>query len=111
MAQHWRKPDTGQQFLDAVYAHPGPLDATMDFIFTTVDDWFWAGKFADVDEALRLADLDRLGVDLMLSLLTITLGARSKLKERTQFFERSYDWAAGKGAGNLELLFYGLEPR
>lgn len=63
-------------------------DQRLDEIHDQMDDLLYAGKFDDVDEIFRTADVNRLDVDEMLGLLVSTIGARSKLTARKEFVSR-----------------------
>ena len=62
------------------------IDKRLDEIYNKVDDLLLAGKFEEVDKLLSYIDVRNTNIDILLGWLTITLAARSKLKNRANFF-------------------------
>ena len=76
---------------------------SVDEIFEWVDDKFSAGAFMEVDEALLALKLEKMDIDTMITWLTATLCAKSKLSNRTSLFNHL------KSVSDDELLWKGLE--
>jgi hypothetical protein len=79
-------------FLDRVYEYTEKeeIDVLIDYIFYVIDEWLCEGKFELVDEVLVFVETSRLEVNGMLSFLTITHAAQSKLKNRIWFYNKVY---------------------
>ena len=72
-------------------APPEPVNDSQeitDALHTYFDALLRDGRFLEVDALLAHWPVGRATVDTMLSLLTVTLPAHSKLPRRTQFFSR-----------------------
>jgi len=77
---------TTEDFLDQVYLNTDQRDLCMDLIFDHINDLLLQGDFETCDEILEQLEIDKLSPCLMISFLTITVAARSKLKERNNLF-------------------------
>jgi hypothetical protein len=64
----------------------GDVDGAISHIFEQFDALLRAGRFELVNEALAAIQVDRFSIDLLMSLLTITLAAKKKLPRRSSFF-------------------------
>jgi hypothetical protein len=86
----------------------GERDAALDLVYMQVDALLKDGRFDLVDSILKNTEIERLGTDLLLALLTTTLPARDKLVERGTFFERTERLLKRRGKWRPTLLA-GLE--
>lgn len=85
-------------------------DQAIDLIYDYIDDRLLDGNFAHVDFVLEDIDMGRLPTVLHLSFLTVTLAAKSKLNNRTRFFDKAFNRVACKeGLEKADRLFKGLE--
>jgi len=64
----------------------GKIDAAIDLIYNHVDELLIAGDFETVNDFLPRVSL-KLPVDLLISILTITLAAHELLPNRKIFFD------------------------
>ena len=62
------------------------LDAALDVLFNNVDSWLIAGDVDRAREFLKTLDVDRLGLTLVIGVLTITLPIKN-VSERQRFVE------------------------
>lgn len=65
------------------------IDEAIDVVMAAFDDIFWAEGFEVADRWLRHLECPALGVDLVVCVLSITLCAKDKLKERAAFVDRA----------------------
>jgi hypothetical protein len=72
---------------------------SVDWIYDWVDLKFRSSEFADVDKRLASIDLQKTNMTILLTWLTATFSARSKLPSREAIFnyvdENSHDAARG----------------
>lgn len=66
----------------------GQTDAALDIIFDQMDEMLLAGEFDQVDRILAEVIPGSFSVELLLGLLTVTLPAKNRLRNRAPFFER-----------------------
>jgi hypothetical protein len=66
----------------------GNTEAALDLLFKTIDSWLCAGKFDECNTFLRLVDIERLNVTLMVGVLATTLSAKNKLPDRVALVEK-----------------------
>ena len=62
------------------------LEKITDYIFDKIDEAFCNGQFNLVDAILPQIDFEKLNPTLLISLLCITLAAKSKLNNRNDFY-------------------------
>lgn len=86
----------------------GEEDAALDLLFNTFDDLYETGGFAECDAHLRALDLDRLGVCLVVGVLSITLTPREKLAGRDDFLQRSEEYLQRVAPDRVDRLLKGL---
>jgi hypothetical protein len=67
----------------------GQIRPAVGLVFDMLDDLLFAGNLGRCDEILRLADVKRMQVPVVLAFLTITAPARSELSERAEFYRRA----------------------
>ena len=86
----------------------GQIDEALDLVYDSVDDMMRKLRFTELAKILATVQTADLSTDLLLSLLTTTLPARSQLPSRKQFFHRVE--ASLKERGEYENgLLAGLE--
>jgi hypothetical protein len=84
-------------------------DACIDEIWDTCCELMVASEFVGVDSMLRIMhQLDRAPVDAMITWLTVTLPAKSKLPSRPDFFKRVKEELKRRGEWTEDILT-GLE--
>ena len=71
--------------------------AAMDLVFDRVDNLLLRGDFSSVDNLLRVIDVSRYSEDLLLTILTATLAAKDKLRERTAYFQQVHETLTHRG--------------
>lgn len=97
-------------FLEKLYQFDkNKIDSTIDFIFDYFDDAFLNNNFQECDDILEKLDLNKIPIVLMISFLTITLAAKSKLKNRINFYKKVEEKIKEKEPEKLKDLLYGLE--
>lgn len=85
-----------------------PSDA-IDILYTHMDDYLLAGNFAACNEILSLIDINKLDSYLIVSVLSITVRASSRLKERIEFLEKAKNYLKQEVPDSWESLLKGLE--
>ena len=100
------------EFIRDIYRQqedPTQFRKTMDYIAETINDWLCDGRFDDVDSVLRRIQIYYLTTQNILTLLSMSLAAREKLRERHAFYDRCWD-ALGvmEGAERRHSLLIGL---
>ena len=65
----------------------GKIDAAIDIIFDQIDEMLLARQFERVDQILRDVECRGYSIDILLSLLTITLAAKRHLPSRPAFYD------------------------
>jgi hypothetical protein len=99
-------------FLAEMYrlAAAGQEDAAMDTVFDHVNTLLMAGLFAHCDQLLRTVEVEKLPPVLLISFLTITAAARSKLAERVAYYGRAKtEITRRRGEEAAARLLAGLE--
>lgn len=83
----------------------------LNLMFDVIDDLLLAGDFDKVDAYLvQLDDFDWMPPSWPVGVLTITLAAKDRLKERTAFWDRTKSWLTEtKGVEETALILQGLE--
>lgn len=82
----------------------------VDVLFERVDDFFCAGQFDEVDEFLKEILVEIQSVQMLVCILTVTLPAKEKLKNRDDFFKRvTKKVTAERNPKSAERLLMGLE--
>ena len=90
-----------------VYALNG--DRAMDVMYESIDALLCAGRFDEVDQALKGVDLDRLSKQLQVGLLTITFAARSRLPSRVALYADIHSRLDFGRPGHGDVVLRGLE--
>jgi hypothetical protein len=67
-------------------ADQGNVDSALDHIFDQADSLLLAGEFTALNEVIAGLDAERLSIDVLLAVLTISLPAKSKLPARSGFY-------------------------
>lgn len=82
------------------------IDETLDRVYDAIDGKFLAGDFDQVDRFLKNVRVHDIHTDILLSILTVTLAAKSKLPAREAFMARAeaiirerHEWEEGLGKG------------
>lgn len=77
-------------WLNDVYSYvaQGRVDPAVDLLFQHVDDLLSAGQFARCDDLIRTIDLKRFDTNLLVGVLSVTLGAADKLSARASLVEK-----------------------
>lgn len=84
----------------------------LDTIYDTADRLMRYGQFTELDARLRNLNVRNMNEEEILGWLTATLPAKSKLKERPEFYKYAFEviWdRGGRSFPELEELFKGLE--
>lgn len=78
-----------EEFIDTLYEFQdrGDIRGGIRHVFSRMNSWLMDGHFQICNAILRDIDVSRLGVDLVLSLLTITRAARHELPNRATYLE------------------------
>ncbi len=77
-------------FLASIYLLSGHDDRkAADWVIDYIDDRLNEGEFAECDAVLKNASVDKLSDPLIVTLLGITLAARTHLRSRTGFLDRA----------------------
>lgn len=85
-------------------------DRALDLIFETFDDMFLAGRFDDANLLLQEFPLDDVCADVIVGVLTITLGAKDRLPYRPEFVQRARKFlSAHHSPEEVEGMLDGLE--
>lgn len=82
----------------------GLLSKAIDIIYREVDGRLRAGKFAECDALLSTLDPAALSIHIIFGLLSITLAASPKLKNRAKFFEAARREIESRGKDPVRLL-------
>ena len=80
----------------------------LDELFDLFDDMFRADRFEDADKEIEKVDIAASSVTWLLGVLTATIAARTKLKNRPAFFQKVKEEFERRGETDPRLLF-GLE--
>lgn len=98
------------EWLDDVYSLVAreKIDDAIDIVLRELDTLLEEGRLDDVDSALAAIDVERLDINLMLSVLTITLSASDTLKRRARFLERVEKKLEEQAPSRVERLLEGL---
>ena len=98
------------RWLDEAYslAQRGELDSAIDVLFREFDELHLAGEFTLSNRTLGLVDIERLGLELSVSVLTITRCAKEKLPSRAEFFERVERFVRANEPLRADRLLVGL---
>lgn len=83
-------------------------DDALDLLFEKVDDLLVEGRMEQCDRLLKKIDEKRLDTSLLVGVLSITLPAKTSLKERPSFFERAKTRLQELAPGRSERLLSGL---
>lgn len=99
------------QFLlecEALVPFPSHLIA---YVMEVVENAIGCGEVAEIDTVLAKADLDVLGVECAIGMLTITLSLRRSLPSRQDFVRRTKELMMrnGEGAEEIGSVLHGLE--
>ena len=90
-----------------VLAERGKKDESLDVIFDALDDLLLQSRFKECDEALTSMVTDRLSNAQLLTVLTATLQAKSRLPSRPDFVSRGKSTLRKRGA-DVKGLVSGL---
>jgi len=85
----------------------GKKEESLDLIFDALDDLLLKSRFKDCDEVLASIAADRLNNAQLLTVLTATLPAKSRLRSRADFVVRVEATLHKRGA-NVAGLMSGL---
>lgn len=66
--------------------HQGNTDSVLDDIFDQMDNLLLAGEFTALNKVIAGLDTERLSIDALLAVLTISLPAKSELPARCIFY-------------------------
>src|SRR5262249_46267683 len=64
----------------------GNLNAALDLIYATTDDWMRTGRFSELDQYISQLKVNELATDLLIGILTATLPAKKRLASRARFY-------------------------
>ena len=67
-------------------ADQGKIDSALDLIYERADEMLLAGEFTALNEIIAGLSADKLTIDVLLAVLTISLPAKSKLPARSLFY-------------------------
>lgn len=101
--------------LDRLYEQDeDKLDDVIDYLFEKVDKALYAGHdkqyWPDIEALCEQVDVEKLTKTMMVSILTITLPVRDRLKSRSEFTQKvRQKCAETETPEQLELLMMGLE--
>ncbi len=87
----------------------GQIDAAIDLVFDTIDTLLCEDDFQGCDRLLKVVDADKLSIDLLVAVLSITLTARDHLPERRSLCNRvKARIQRERGARAAEIVLKGL---
>ena len=86
----------------------GRSEQSLDIIFEKLDDWLLGGSFDACSSFLADAPVDELSTAQLLTILTATLPACTKLPARATFFDRVRQFLRGRGE-DADTLLSGLK--
>lgn len=86
----------------------GRSEESLDIIFEKLDDWLLGGSFDACSSFLADAPVDELSTAQLLTILTATLPACTKLPPRATFFDRVRQFLRGRGE-DADTLLSGLK--
>jgi len=86
----------------------GSTDKAIDLLIDEVDDLLSDGEFERCDDLMGLIDLDRLDVDLLVGVLSVTLGAAELLPSRPGLIEQVEERLEGLVPERVDALMEGL---
>jgi hypothetical protein len=78
--------------------------SALDAICNEIDDRFLAGDFESCDAFLRTLNAKQLSPLLIVGILSVTLAASKKLKNRRRFYDAAYEQLPSKGKDPAELI-------
>lgn len=67
------------------------IEQKINFIYNFIDSRLLENKFDTINQILKELVVDKVPVDLLISVTCITYAARDKLPERSMFFQRARD--------------------
>jgi len=79
---------TPSEYLEKAYSESYLTGASIKHVMWNLDDMLIDRKFADCKQILVEADVNRLNIRQLLSILTITLPFRGTVDERKVFYDR-----------------------
>ncbi len=82
----------------------GPFFKDVLSMYRAVDQWLTDGQFTKCDDFLRNAQVDKLSVDELLGMLTVTLRYHGQLPSRPKFFLRVEESFKQRGESEAGLL-------
>lgn len=87
------------------------IEDGIDLVFTCVDALLRSGRFTECDKLLRMLNfhIKTLDSNILLSFLTITLTASSKLRHRVRYFKTVKNEFIRRDIKQLESVLRGLE--
>lgn len=98
------------EFLDRLYSCPaGQTEEAIYFVISGIDEMMLAGAFGDVDRIVQKADCTRLPTDILVSLLTASAWARSRLPSRPAFADRAHAVIVERHPDRAAAILRGLE--
>lgn len=80
------------------------INTALDLAFDRIDDAFLEGRFDWVDSFLEQVEVDRLSVELIVGVLTITASAEDKLRHRGKFRSQAEAVIKQRGRYNDQIL-------
>ena len=83
--------------IDKKLDRPVEADDALDISYELIDDLLHAREFASCASQLEGVDVSLYSIDVLLTLLTATLPARSKIGTRASFFKRVEDELRRRG--------------
>jgi len=77
-------------WIDTFHAYAGTNqdEEAIDLLFEKIDDMLLDDQMAEVDRLLALFELEKLSINLLVGLLSITLSAREFLPSRPELVDR-----------------------
>lgn len=99
-----------QTYIERIYTlvATGEVDDALDVLIDHFDDLFLAGGWSRCDEDLRLIDLDRLDITLLVGVLAATLCAKAHLPYRATLLPLIRDRLEERDPSRVERLLVGL---
>lgn len=101
------EPPPWLETLYALVARDKP-DKAVELLFEQVDDQMIEGRFAECDDLLQIIDLDRLDLNLIIAVLSITLAPKDSLPSRPAFVQKASAEVQKRAPTRANRLLQGL---
>lgn len=87
----------------------GKEEAALDCLNDVIDEMFRTDMFLECDNLLPIIPIERLEIDQLITILTATAMAKSKLTKRDAFYNAVKTAIIDRKEPNVKVLLMGLE--